>query len=88
MNTISDEEYESLLDTFRGAALEGIDAAMNEVCRRMATSPGRNDIGARDADLPRLVKALDRQFEDNMILLGFERESYAMDKAEQRWTSQ
>lgn len=73
MNTISDEEYESLLHTFRGATLEGIDAAMNEACRRMGVVPGRSDIGARDADLPRLFKALDRQFEDNMILLGFER---------------
>lgn len=71
MAEITYDYFTDLRDTFRQDVLAAMDRSMNELLPRIGCTPTRNDIGARDADLPRLFRALDDQFERNLKVAGF-----------------
>jgi hypothetical protein len=63
-------------DRFRGDVLHAMDVSMTKIYALETEQAGREGLavhgfGARDQDLPTLLKTLDWQFANNMAHLGF-----------------
>lgn len=73
------DKYEEMRDVFREYVLAAMDSTMNEIAstKTPALKFPDNCTGARDVDLPELFKALDAQFDRNLLHGGLRAESDA-----------